>query len=186
MLFIQYIVLLWTKEYRGAPYSKVRVEMPQAYKLPENFFRVPASKNILHSVFCHQDKDRIFIHREAVFPDDEISGIRIKKIDDQYHIYYQYEYSMGLPVRDIRYSKRKQEYKSTRYLNKNLHEKAFILEKGMYGRIVFNGRHSASYECLVYEQDIINFVFTDKESQALDMFTKKEPDIFYTQIEHLF
>lgn len=185
VLIAQCINLTWHKDCRGGAYATLRNNMPKGYRLPDNFYQ-NGTKDIAYHYLClAQTTAGISCKRETISILN-CSGLEILSTENAKDIYFKYNFTMGMPIRDYKFYKTKLETDNTDYLTQTLSEKAFHLEIGNYGRIIYNGIHTNfSGDCWWYEMNIFNLKLLDSSQSSLNIF-KHKPDFVYKQVAFLF
>lgn len=117
----------------------------------------------------------------------ELWGIEIKENNNEKDIYFTYNSHIGKPVRTYRHAKKPIHSDHSEYLHSPLKEKAFTLNgENPYGRLIYNGRLT-DYDTgeWYYEESVINLFYVDGNF-GKDLFTSREPNYLYKQIEFLY
>lgn len=177
------MIVEWDKKSQGAQYAAIRHSLPSACKLPPKFF---SESHISHSFYAWQDGLQ-FKTRDSFDFSLAVNGVEISENTSGADAYFNYEYSMGAPVRTYKHAVRPIESGDTAYLHSTLREKAFTLtRKKPYGRIIHNGR-LRDYDTgqWYYRESVIN-VFYISEKFDENLFTNQSPNFVYEQIGHLF
>jgi len=178
-VIIQSITLLWTKEVRGAPFSTLRNQYYNSFSLPELMIEYKEESRIpFHELYITQNRNGFEIRGNKVnyldsFRSDwRIGCVEIKQNDDLLLIHFEYSDYCGKP---IRYDNR----------NNYLSEKAFVLYKNEYGRIIYNGRlvHSDTGEW-IYQIHVLNIY--NAHTNKKEILVTKKPDKEYKQVVVLF
>ncbi len=178
MIITQLVLTEWDKKSREAQYATFRQNLPQARELPPKFFH---ESHRSHSFYASQDGER-FETRESFDFSPATFGAEILENVFGTDVYFNYNNSMGAPVRTYRQALRPIECEDTTYLHSNLREKAFTLtEQNPYGRIIYNGRFN-DYDTgqWYYRETVIN-IFYVSEKFGNDLFTNSQPNFVYEQ-----
>ena len=183
MIISQLVLTEWDKKSRSAKYAAIRRDLPRAYELPPNFF---SELHRNHSFYAWQDSER-FNTRESFDFSLTACGAEIFENAFSADVYFNYNNSMGAPVRTYRHALRPVEAEDTAYLHSTLREKAFTLtEEKPYGRMIYNGRLNDHDTGQWYYREAVINIFYINGNFASDLFTSREPDFVYEQTEILY
>lgn len=183
MIISQLVLTEWDKKSRSAKYAAIRRDLPRAYELPPNFF---SGLHRSHSFYAWQNGEHFRTRESFDFSLSEC-GAEIIENASGAEVYFNYQNSIGAPVRNYRHALRPVEAEDTTYLHSTLREKAFTLtEQQPYGRMIYNGRLS-DYDTgqWYYRKAVINIFFISGKFGG-DLFTSREPDFVYEQTEILY
>lgn len=195
MLFIQDICLSWHKEERSAEYAKVRTGFPMAYA----FDNIPGTFHgdaLVHrldfwqkrtKVYALQMNEQYHFQFYASVQDLNLTNILIQSGAKGYTVNFFYDQNRsGRPVRQG-HNKDYHNVDSPLYCHDILNETAFFLEKGQYGRILWNER-TLDYDTGEWYFQIhgINFVHSTDLIPEIDIFLARKPDYEYKQMAVLF
>ena len=157
MLFIQRIILSYTKNERYPRYANKRRSV--------RFCPVKFDGKLDGEILFHNDyTGKVKIYGEDAFSTEKLNDVRfgnriaVKKDGENYSVMYRDGYS--------------------RYNSK------FVLENNQYGRIVFNER--IAYEDIwVYEINIYNFIHADRSAFREKIFYRKTADCEFKDMKYL-
>ncbi|MFL0269303.1 hypothetical protein [Candidatus Clostridium radicumherbarum] len=174
-LIVQHITLIWSKRHRAAMYASVREKYPKEFEIPKEYFIHNRSYGFpIHEIIAvQQDKGFEIMMNKIKFNHYEglirLGGIDILLDENPVSLYYRYSTnSCGAP---IRYDKK----------NNLLNEKAFELNTGDYGRVVYNGRFSdVDTGEWIYKKHIVNAFLSQENNQKI--FIEHSIDKNYEQI----
>ncbi|TND08956.1 MAG: hypothetical protein FD123_1810 [Bacteroidetes bacterium] len=177
-IIVQSIIVHWSKDFRGGKNAVIRNQVPEALELPIEIFTSPkliAFHEIRYDFYPGSNQQPTvyfsFSDKEHV----QLRGAYIDIKDNRLMASYKYDHShCGFPYR-------------TKYnpngVEEPLDEEAFVLTKGEYGRIRFNGKYTDSDGYWYYEKKVHNLLIMD--SPKRDEFTKRAPLKTYEQMELL-
>lgn len=186
ILLIQDINLQWDKECRGGVGAVLRNHYPKAARLPEDFFSYYPFGLPVHYMSLVQKTDGINVRKECrnlkkQRNDDTIRlhPFELSVKDGKTAVYYRFDLHHGAHP-----ERHKFDPTVSRYVP--LHEIAFKLEQGDYGRAICNGRF-VDWDTgnWWYEMDILNIMLLSDPVVPLDCFLAREPNKIYQQIAQL-
>lgn len=109
--------------------------------------------------------------------------IRIFKEDDRYRIRFCDENVEWCPTKRRGHNEAFNDADSINYHRDRLNETAFILEKGQYGRIIYNNRYvDPDSQLWYYGWHVYNIISCDISECSEKMFFRKDPDHEYRQL----
>ncbi len=148
-IYIQEITTSWTKASRGGDGAVKRGRVPDAVELPQSPFPSSATADkypfYLHLLWYTEyhgyDVRSEYLKSDvAANPISEIlnrDGVKVSFSGDSLAVRYQWDWNLGAPGR------RTQDSTGTFVpVHHSPEQKAFELQIGQWGRILFNGRHS--------------------------------------------
>lgn len=182
-LLVQQIRLQWYKDCRGGNAAAQRNQYPRVMRLPSDFFDYYPFGLPTHFASIVQKPDGFHIEKDCrrlmEWKPDNTMKFRPFEVGRQsggVQVCYHYDLHNGaIPERH------KYDPVICRYVP--LHELAFDLEAGGYGRAICNGRfRDWDTGTWYYVLDILNVMLLSEPTTSLDCFVDREPDQVYEQI----
>ena len=195
MLLIQDICLSWGKNERSSVYAKTRAEFPVVYsldKLPDMFhgdvmvYRLDFWQRGTMFRTSHMTDAYRFQFYTSV-KDLNLTNLSIQSDAENYEVTFFYdEHRSGEPVRQG-HNKDYHNIDSLLYRHDILNEAAFSLERGQYGRVIWNER-KINYDTgeWYYQWHIINLLHYQGKMPKKDIFLTSKPDFEYKQMAVLY
>lgn len=201
MLFIQSLNTYYEKQGRSSEYARLRtadifrkIDMDKVREC-EVFvqflsMRYDKDKGVSQAVPYHetykQYGNNIFTEgtRDHYKNYNELlKFIRVFREDDRYRIRFCDENVAWCPTKRRGHNEAYNDENSIYYHRDHINETAFILEKGQYGRIIFNNRYvDPDSQRWYYGYHIYNIICCDISECREKLFFQKTPDYEYRQL----